>query len=153
MPINIEEENFMKKIFIFSLVGVFSFLVLTAPNFLYGQKKKKVFPADKGPKKIEASILSTYPAEMQTAYKLFAKKCSKCHTIARPINTNMKLEDWERYTKRMMRKPNSNISKEERETIYKFLEYDQINRKDKESDKFFKPVTMEEESSAETEKE
>ena len=66
-----------------------------------------VLPQDKGPDKID---VSAYPAPQQAAYKVFATKCSKCHTIARPINTMMKRDEWERYVKRMMHKPNSGIS-------------------------------------------
>ena len=82
---------------------------------------------DKGPATID---VSKYPPEMQERYKLFAKRCSKCHTLARPINCDFALEDeWERYVKRMMRKPGSNLSAAEGKEIFEFLVYDSKTRK------------------------
>lgn len=83
-------------------------------------------PQDKGPDKID---VSKYPAELQKSYKLFSSKCSKCHTIARPINTTMTRPEWERYVKRMMHKPNSGISDKQGKDIFDFIEYDQEHRK------------------------
>jgi hypothetical protein len=82
---------------------------------------------DKGPATID---VSKYPTEMQENYKLFNKKCTQCHTLARPINCEFALEDeWERYVKRMMRKPNSGISSAEAKKIFEFLAYDSKTRK------------------------
>ena len=83
---------------------------------------------DKGPAKID---VSKYPAEMKTKYKVFADKCAKCHSIARPINCEFALEDeWERYIKRMMNKAGpSVISAADGKTIYEFLVYDSKTRK------------------------
>ncbi|MCR4375441.1 MAG: photosystem P840 reaction-center cytochrome c-551, partial [Acidobacteria bacterium] len=82
---------------------------------------------DKGPAKID---VSKYPADMQAGYKLFATRCSKCHTIARAINSEFVLEDeWERYVKRMMRKPGSGISANDGKIIYDFLAFDSKIRK------------------------
>ena len=69
---------------------------------------------------------------------MFVDKCSKCHTIARPINTQMRTIEWERYVKRMMHKPNSGISDSQGKAIFEFLVYDQMNRKDKNPSAFFK---------------
>ena len=67
---------------------------------------------------------------MKTSYKLFATRCSKCHTIARAINSEFVLEDeWERYVKRMMRKPGSGISANDGKTIFEFLAFDSRTRK------------------------
>jgi cytochrome c5 len=82
-------------------------MMLLAPLTLVAQQSNVVLPQDKGPDKID---VSAYPAAQQANYKLFAGKCSKCHTIARPLNTMMKRDEWERYVKRMMHKPNSGIN-------------------------------------------
>ncbi len=84
---------------------------------------------DKGPATID---VSKYPPDMQADYKVFAQKCSQCHTLARPINCDFALPDeWERYVKRMMRKPNSGINSADGKKIYEFLVYDsQTRRKD-----------------------
>lgn len=98
-------------------------------------------PQDKGPDKID---VSSYPAEIQSAYKLFTSKCSKCHTIARPLNTTMTREEWERYVKRMMHKPNSGINEKQGKQIFDFVIYDEVNRKAKNPKAFFRALTDEE---------
>jgi len=88
----------------------------------------RILKYDKGPAKID---VSKYPADMQKKYALFAKKCSSCHTIARPINCEFALDDeWERYIKRMMRKAGpSLISADEGKQIFEFLSFDSKLRK------------------------
>ncbi len=108
---------------------------------LLAQESNVTLPQDKGPDKID---VSGYPAEMQADYKLFTAKCAKCHTIARPINTMMKRDEWERYVKRMMHKPNSGISDKQGKQIFEFLVYDQTQRKDKDPKAFFPALSDEE---------
>ena len=87
----------------------------------------RILKYDKGPDKID---VSKYPADMQAKYKVFAKKCSNCHTIARAINCEFALEDeWERYVKRMMRKAGTLISADEGKQIFEFVTYDSKIRK------------------------
>lgn len=105
------------------------------------QTSNVTLPQDKGPDKVN---VSSYPADQQKNYKLFTDKCSKCHTIARPINTSMTKPEWERYVKRMMHKPNSGIGDSQGKAIYEFLAYDQENRKDKNPSGFFKALSDEE---------
>ncbi len=114
---------------------------LSLPLFLIAQSSNVTLPQDKGPSKID---VSSYPPEQQKAYKVFAEKCSKCHTIARPINTTMTRSEWERYVKRMMHKPNSGISDNQGKAIFEFLAYDQQVRKDKNSSAFYKSLSDEE---------
>ena len=112
------------------------------PLFLSAQSGSNVtLPQDKGPDKIN---VAAYPPDQQKGYKVFAEKCAKCHTIARPINTAMTQEEWSRYVKRMMHKPNSGISDAQGKAIYEFLAYDQANRKDKNPSAFFKALSDEE---------
>ena len=116
-------------------------MMLLAPLSLVSQTSNVVLPQDKGPDKID---VSAYPAEQQGAYKVFSTKCSKCHTIARPINTMMKRDEWERYVKRMMHKPNSGISDKQGKQIFEFLVFDQTERKDKNPKNFFRALSDEE---------
>ncbi|NNL14816.1 MAG: photosystem P840 reaction-center cytochrome c-551 [Acidimicrobiia bacterium] len=82
---------------------------------------------DKGSQTLD---VSSYPEEMQQKYQLFAERCSKCHTLARPINSDYALEEeWSRYVKRMMRKPGSGIAPKEAKQIFEFLAYDSSIRK------------------------
>ena len=87
----------------------------------------RILAYDKGPAKID---VSKYPADMQQRYKVFTKKCSNCHTIARAINSDYVMDDeWERYVKRMMRKGGTLISPDEGKQIYEFLVFDSKIRK------------------------
>ena len=116
-------------------------MMLLAPLALLAQTSNVVLPQDKGPDKID---VSGYPAPTQAAYKLFSSKCSKCHTIARPLNTMMKPDEWNRYVKRMMHKPNSGISDSQGKQIFEFVVYDQTERKDKNPKAFFPALSDEE---------
>ena len=111
------------------------------PLLLAAQQSNLVLPQDKGPDKID---VSAYPAALQANYKLFASKCSKCHTIARPMNTMMKRDEWQRYVSRMMHKPNSGISDSQGKQIFDFLVFDQTERKDKNPKAFFPALSDEE---------
>ncbi len=116
-------------------------ICFVAPLILWAQSSNVTLPQDKGPSKID---VSSYPQEQQKAYKLFTDKCSKCHTIARPINTAMTTAEWERYVKRMMHKPNSGISDSQGKEIFEFLAYDQAHRKDKNPSAFYKSLSDDE---------
>ena len=116
-------------------------MMIATPLLLVAQTSNVVLPQDKGPDKID---VSAYPAPQQAAYKVFSTKCAKCHTIARPMNTMMKKDEWERYVKRMMHKPNSGISDAQGKEIFDFMVFDQVERKDKKPKAFF-PVLSDEE--------
>ena len=104
-------------------------------------KSNVVLPADKGSDKID---VSSYPAAIQKDYPLFNDKCAKCHPIQRGLNTIMTKEEWQRYVKRMMHKPNSGINEVQGHAIYDFLIYDETNRRDKNPKAFFKSLSDEE---------
>ena len=106
------------------LLGIFGFWKWTRGD---EPLDPRIAAYDKGPATID---VSKYPPDMQTDYKLFSKKCTHCHTLARPINCEFALPDeWSRYVKRMMRKPDSQISAEDAKKIYEFLVYDSKTRK------------------------
>ena len=87
----------------------------------------RILAYDKGPAKID---VSKYSPEMKANYKVFAEKCSKCHTIARAINCEFALDDeWERYVKRMMNKGGSMFTAKDGKQIFDFLTYDSKIRK------------------------
>jgi len=89
--------------------------------------KAKIAEFDKGPATID---ISAYPAGLQKNYAVFREKCTLCHTLARPINSDFALPDeWSRYIKRMMHKPGSMISPGQAKKIYDFLVYDASVRK------------------------
>lgn len=122
-------------------IALIAIAVIVVPILVLAQSSNVNLPQDKGPAGIN---VSSYPAEQQKGYKVFTEKCAKCHTIARPINTTMTKQEWERYVKRMMHKPNSGINDTQGKAIYEFLAYDQENRKDKNPSAFFKALSDEE---------
>ncbi len=77
-------------------------------------------PRDDGPDKID---VSGYPKEQQARYPVFVQKCSKCHPVARPINSRFDSSEWKRYMKKMIRRPNSGINEEQAADIYEFLKF------------------------------
>jgi hypothetical protein len=108
-------------------VGLPAILLIASP--LAVDAAKKVFREDRGPATVD---VSRYPKTTQDTYSgRFLKRCGKCHTVARPINTEkIVLEgEWTTYTKKMMRKPGSGIKEADRKKIVEFLVYDGRVRK------------------------
>ncbi len=85
----------------------------------------KTYAADQGPTEID---VSNYPQEMQTLYNVFTRRCSKCHTVARPINSNFTPDEWKKYVQKMMRKAGSGLTPKTADQITKFLIYDSQRR-------------------------
>ncbi len=107
-----------------------------------GYTLKAFIAADRGPDKIDGKVLATYPKEMQRIYnELFSKRCSRCHTLARPINVTLIPSEWEVYVKRMMRKPGSGIKPQEAKQIWEFLVYDTAKRRKAVLDKLMANLT------------
>jgi hypothetical protein len=101
--------------------------------------KARVDQFDKGPATID---VSKYPDQLKDYYQVFTQKCSQCHRISRPINSDYVLPDeWSRYIKRMMYKPGSNISSTDAKHIYDFLTYDSSVRKKQALDDKMKTLT------------
>ena len=111
-------------------LGLIGVLGALAPSVLVRAEEPvdpRIAAYDKGPATID---VSKYPSDMQARYKVFTARCSKCHTIARAINCEFALdEEWERYVKRMMRKPGSELSPADGKQIFEFLAYDSKIRK------------------------
>jgi hypothetical protein len=67
---------------------------------------------------------SSLPDNVRADYDLFARKCSKCHSLARPLNSGITDDDqWVRYVSRMRRQPGSGITPEDEQVILRFLRY------------------------------
>jgi hypothetical protein len=134
-----ENLKMKKMLLIAAIAGMMTSFALAADA--NPEKSNVILPADKGSDKVD---ISAYPANVKAAYPIFADKCAKCHSIARSLNTLMTREEWERYVKRMMHKPNSGIDATQGKTIFTFLMYDETNRKDKNPKAFFKALSDEE---------
>ena len=64
------------------------------------------------------------PAELREDYAVFAQRCSKCHSLARPLTSGIDDDEyWKRYVERMRRQPASGISPEDEVPILRFLHY------------------------------
>lgn len=109
-----------KWIVTIALVAGFALTMLTVGRGVRADNTPTTFAADGGPAKVE---VGAFPHEVQEAYGLFAARCSRCHTLARAINTNLSAETWKLYVKKMMSKPGSGISPEDGKTIYRFLAF------------------------------
>ena len=87
----------------------------------------KAYDADKGADTID---VTKYPKAQQEKYKVFAEKCAKCHTLARPINSEYALPDeWTAYVEKMRHKKRSGIDEESQKIITDFLIFDSSMRK------------------------
>ena len=101
--------------------------VARADDQMDAATKARIDAFEKGPATID---ISKYPAALKDNYDLFSQKCTQCHKLSRPINSDYALpSEWSRYVKRMMRKPGSGISSSEAKQIYEFLAYDSSVRK------------------------
>jgi hypothetical protein len=64
------------------------------------------------------------PVEVRADYTLFARRCSKCHQLARPLNSGIHDDaTWVDYVERMRRQPGSGISRADTKPILRFLHY------------------------------
>jgi cytochrome c5 len=114
---------------------------------LDAETKARVERFEKGPATID---VSKYPQGIQENYEVFSTKCTQCHKLSRPINSDYALpEEWSRYIKRMMHKPGSGISAGDGKKIFDFLAYDASIRKKKMLDEKLAKATPEEKKAAE----
>lgn len=64
------------------------------------------------------------PAELRADYAVFAQRCSKCHSLARPLDSGISDQNfWVLYVARMRRQPASGITQEDAGPILRFLHY------------------------------
>lgn len=67
--------------------------------------------------------VSAYPEDQQRRYEMMVAKCNKCHPSARAVNSHFSSQQWKRYMKKMLRRPNSGINEEQAQRIYEFLKF------------------------------
>jgi len=118
-----------------------------AADELDAETKARVERFEKGATTID---VSKYPQAIQDNYEVFAAKCTQCHKLSRPINSDYALPaEWERYVKRMMHKPGSGIGSSEGKQIFEFLVYDSSVRKKALVDDKLAKATPDEKAAAE----
>jgi cytochrome c5 len=114
---------------------------------LDAETKARVERFEKGAATVD---VSKYPDGIKENYEVFSTKCSQCHKLSRPINSDYAMpEEWSRYIKRMMHKPGSGISAGDGKKIFDFLAYDSSVRKKKMLDEKLAKATAEEKKAAE----
>jgi hypothetical protein len=135
-----------------ALFGLTALALLAAGVTLAEEKldpdtKARIDRFEKGPATIN---ISKYPDGIKENYEVFSTKCSQCHKLSRPINSDYALPDeWSRYIKRMMNKPGSGISAGDGKKIYEFLTYDSSVRKKTMLDEKLAKATPEDKAAAE----
>jgi hypothetical protein len=75
--------------------------------------------------------VSGFPPDIRQAYRVFAVRCSRCHTLARPLNARIHdPQHWVRYVTRMRRQPGSGIDHTNADVILRFLLFytDEVNK-------------------------
>ena len=66
--------------------------------------------------------VSNFPPDIQETYGVFANRCSRCHSLARPLSAGIKdPEHWVRYVRRMSLQPGSGIGPHNSGDILRFL--------------------------------
>jgi hypothetical protein len=82
---------------------------------------------------VEALDPTTLPENVRSDYHVFERRCSKCHSVARPLTSGITDQgQWESYVTRMRRQPASGITPEDQVVILRFLKYyseDQLRKK------------------------
>lgn len=101
------------------------------PPTPFAKLKAAVYPADLGPETVD---VSAYPRRIRNDYKIYARVCSQCHTLAR-ANYSQQVERvwWTLYIAQMRARAawkGAPLSPDEIRAILDFLEYDSRARKD-----------------------
>lgn len=99
---------------------------------------ESVYYYDLGP---EEADVSGYPVDQQANYRVFKSACSRCHTLARPLNAPIVgRRSWEFYVFRMhvrgQRRFGTVFNKEDEKAILDFLAYDSEARKTAKKEEF-----------------
>lgn len=77
----------------------------------------------------EGLDMASLPANVRADYRVFAQKCSKCHALARPLESGISDDAyWAEYVERMRRQPSSGISPTDVTPILRFLHYYSADR-------------------------
>lgn len=84
----------------------------------------------------EGLVVTTLPEGVRGDYELFAQRCSKCHSLARPLGSGIDDDEyWRRYVERMRRMPSSGISVEDVPPILRFLSYYSTDLRNKKAER------------------
>lgn len=100
----------------FIVLAAFGFFASAAPQFKTARGTERV-------------DVSSYPADLQRGYKIFANKCSECHGLSSSLKQSRSSAGWTEEVHRMQAMASSHISDSEATVILAFLNYDEAHRK------------------------
>lgn len=122
-----KSKNILMWFGVFALALAWPMRIRAADAELDEATKARIAKAEAGLAVID---VSAYPKGIQENYQVFSEKCTQCHKLSRPINSDYAVPaEWERYVKRMMHKPGSGIDSSSGKKIFEFLVYDSSVRK------------------------
>ena len=77
----------------------------------------------------EGLDVATVPAGLRGDYDLFVQRCSRCHSLSRPLNARVTSEGhWREYVTRMRRMPGSGIAPDDVAGLLRFLNWYSVAR-------------------------
>jgi len=128
------------KRFLIGIVALFLTPVLAGADAAERRLRDLSVPFyyDLGPDSID---VSKYPERRGEQYKIFVRRCSACHTLARSINSTMRSrEEWSYYVHRMrimdLSEKEHHLRRVELKDVVDFLVYDSRIRKIKRGKEF-----------------
>jgi hypothetical protein len=78
----------------------------------------------------EGLVETELPPDVRADYEVFAQRCSKCHSLARPLLSRISDDNvWKEYVERMRRQASSGISPGDEPPILRFLHYYAVEKK------------------------
>src|ERR1035437_10682346 len=78
-----------------AIAAAAALIARAADEPLDAETKARVERFEKGPATVD---VSKYPEGIKENYEVFSTKCSQCHKLSRPINSDYAIpEEWSRY--------------------------------------------------------
>jgi mono/diheme cytochrome c family protein len=71
----------------------------------------------------ESIDVAKLPPKYQESYKVFAVRCSKCHSLSRALNGRLTPDGWRNYVRKMSRTAGSGINPSNGAVLVDFLIY------------------------------
>jgi hypothetical protein len=86
----------------------------------------------------EGLDVADMPKQVQSDYVVFAQRCSKCHSLARPLSSGIDDDGyWAMYVARMRAQPGSGISENDTVPILRFLHQYSLDSRRKKGEPLF----------------
>ena len=99
--------------------------------------REALYYSDIGPDSVD---VSAYPAQQRYQYAIYARACSRCHTLARSINAPLVGRGWWEFymlgMRMRSRREGRPLTPDETQAILDFLEYDSRVRKVEDARRF-----------------